>query len=104
MVLGAGPSGIGAALRLRRRGATEVTVLDKGSKVGGLAGSFNLHGVAVDYGSHRLHSECRADILRDLRASLGSDLMLRPRRGRIRLKQPWYYPPCLQSFSPGYVY
>lgn len=89
VILGAGPGGLGAALQLRRRGVADVTVVDRASTVGGLAGSFSVSGVTVDYGSHRLHAECRPDILRDLTELLGSDLLLRRRRGRIRLNGRW---------------
>ena len=58
VVLGAGPAGLGAALRLAERGAFHVTVVEKGPAVGGNAGGFELDGVPVDYGSHRLHPAC----------------------------------------------
>ena len=89
VILGAGPAGLGAALQLRRRGLANVTVLERGSTVGGLAGSFEVSGMNVDYGSHRLHAECRPDILHDLTDHLAGDLLLRRRRGRIRLEGRW---------------
>jgi len=89
VVLGAGPAGLGAALQLARRKIAPVTVLEQAHAVGGLAGSFLLEGIRVDYGSHRLHPACDPSILRDLRELLGGDLLLRPRRGRIRLHGRW---------------
>ena len=89
VVLGAGPAGLGAAYQLSRRGIAEVTVVERAGVVGGLAGSFDVSGVTVDYGSHRLHPACAPDVLRDLQGLLGADLVLRERRGRIRLDGRW---------------
>jgi protoporphyrinogen oxidase len=68
-------------------------VLEQRETVGGNAGSFELEGVRVDYGSHRLHPACDPEILTDLRALLGDDLLLRPRHGRIRLRGRWIHFP-----------
>jgi protoporphyrinogen oxidase len=70
-----------------------VTVLEQQTRVGGNAGSFELAGMRVDYGSHRLHPSCDAEILRDVRALLGADLLDRPRHGRIRLRNRWIHFP-----------
>jgi len=93
VVLGAGPAGLGAALRLARRSAFRVTVLERGASVGGNAGGFEIEGIPVDFGSHRLHPACRPDILDDIRSMLGPDLLLRPRHGRIRLRGRWIHFP-----------
>jgi protoporphyrinogen oxidase len=92
-VLGAGPAGVGAAFRLARRGQARVTVLERQRGVGGLAASFELAGMRVDYGSHRLHPSCDPQVLRDLAELLGHDLRLRPRHGRIRLHGRWIHFP-----------
>ncbi|MBI1790344.1 MAG: FAD-dependent oxidoreductase [Acidobacteria bacterium] len=92
VVLGAGPAGLGAALQLARRGFS-VTVLERAAAVGGNAGSFELDGLQVDYGSHRLHPSCSPRILADIRAMLGDDLLDRPRHGRIRLRGRWLHFP-----------
>ncbi len=93
VILGAGPAGLGAALRLARRGSFAVTVLERQPAVGGNAGSFDLDGLSVDYGSHRLHPSCPPDVLADVRALLGPDLLDRPRHGRIRLRGRWLHFP-----------
>lgn len=93
VVLGAGPAGLGAGLRLAARSAFNVTVLEKAGAVGGNAGGFDLDGVPVDFGSHRLHPSCRPDILADIQRMLGPDLLLRPRHGRIRLRGRWIHFP-----------
>ena len=93
VILGAGPAGIGAAYELTRSGRARVTVLEQRDTVGGNAGSFQLDGVWVDYGSHRLHPACDPDILSNLRELLGEDLLDRPRHGRIRLENQWIHFP-----------
>lgn len=93
IVLGAGPAGLGAAYRLARRGDVDVSVIERGGVVGGNAGSFELAGQAVDYGSHRLHPACDPEVLRDIQALLGDDLVDRPRHGRIRLRGRWIHFP-----------
>lgn len=93
IILGGGPAGLGAAYRLRETGKARVTLLEKNNKVGGNAGSFELAGMRVDYGSHRLHKACDEAILRDIRKLVGSDLTRRTRHGRIRLRGRWIHFP-----------
>jgi len=93
VVLGAGPAGLGAAVSLARRGFGNITVVERHTKVGGNAGSFELEGMLVDYGSHRLHPACDPRILADIKGMLGPDLLDRPRHGRIRLRGRWLHFP-----------
>jgi protoporphyrinogen oxidase len=86
VVLGGGPAGLAAAYKLAQRGWTNVTVLERGSRVGGNAGSFVVDGIPVDFGSHRLHPVTPPDVMGDIRGLLGADLLDRPRHGRIRLR------------------
>ncbi|HYN08781.1 MAG TPA: FAD-dependent oxidoreductase [Vicinamibacterales bacterium] len=91
-ILGAGPAGLGAALGLARDGH-DVTVLEQADRVGGNAGSFQLAGLQVDYGSHRFHPAADPDVLALVRELLGDDLLARPRHGRIRLLGRWIHFP-----------
>jgi protoporphyrinogen oxidase len=93
VILGAGPAGVGAAYELTRPGRARVTILEQRDSVGGNAGSFQLDGIWVDYGSHRLHPACDPEILANLRELLGDDLLDRPRHGRIRLENRWIHFP-----------
>lgn len=92
-ILGAGPAGVGAAWQLVKQGKADVTVLEQNPVVGGNAGSFELAGLNVDYGSHRLHPATAPKIMEDLRTLLGEDLLDRPRHGRIRLQNRWIHFP-----------
>jgi protoporphyrinogen oxidase len=107
-VLGAGPAGLGAAWRLARRRGFDVTVIEKAGTVGGNAASFELDGLKVDYGSHRLHPSCAPEILTDIRTMLGDGLLDRPRHGRIRLRGRWVHFPLkpadlVMHLPPGFV-
>ena len=93
VILGAGPAGLGAAYQLTQQEKATVTVLERNSYVGGNAGSFELAGLKVDYGSHRLHPACEPEVLADIRFLLGDDLLDRPRHGRIRLRGRWIHFP-----------
>ena len=88
VILGAGPAGVGAAYRTARAGH-RVVVLERAPGPGGAAASFELDGIRVDHGSHRLHPAIDPRILGDLRGLLGDDLQRRPRNGRIHLEGRW---------------
>ena len=108
VILGAGPAGLAAAYKLSQRGWRHVTVLERGSRVGGNAGSFVIDGIPVDFGSHRLHPVCPPPVLADIRALLGDDLLDRPRHGRIRLRERWVHFPLrpldlLTRLPPSFV-
>lgn len=66
-----------------------MVLLERAPVVGGVAGSFEVAGIRVDYGSHRLHPSVDPDVLGELRRLLGDDLQERKRRGRIRLEGRW---------------
>lgn len=87
-VIGAGPAGLAAAWRAALAGH-DVVVVDRAPAVGGLAGSFEVAGLRVDHGSHRLHPATPPPILAALRDLLGDDLQVRTRNGRILLQGRW---------------
>lgn len=93
VVLGGGPAGLGAAYRLRREAKAEVVLLERGDTLGGNAGRVRWNGHDLDFGSHRLHPSCDAEILADVKSLLGDDLLDRPRHGRIRLLGRWVHFP-----------
>ncbi len=93
VILGGGPAGLGAAWQLAKQGKAKVTVLEQRDQVGGNAGSFELAGIPVDFGSHRLHPACQPAILSDLRELLKDELLDRPRHGRIYLHGRWIHFP-----------
>lgn len=54
-----------------------------------MAASFDIAGVRVDYGSHRLNPDMPGYVLADLRFLLGADLQTRYRDGRLLLGDRW---------------
>jgi len=68
-------------------------MLERAGEPGGNAGSFDCAGFRADFGSHRLHPSCTPEILEDIRRFLGSDLLDRPRHGRIHLAGRWLHFP-----------
>jgi protoporphyrinogen oxidase len=84
-VVGGGPAGLAAAYRISRSDSVTVRVLERAPVLGGLAAGFSHGDCVLDFGPHRLHPEIDPVVLGDLRAMLGDDLMVRPRRGLIRL-------------------
>ncbi|MDQ3469441.1 MAG: FAD-dependent oxidoreductase [Actinomycetota bacterium] len=80
VVLGGGPAGLAAAWYAARAGR-HVALVERAPVVGGLAGSFEVSGVRVDHGSHRLHERTDPSLLADLRTLLGDELQPRPRHG-----------------------
>jgi len=93
VVLGGGPAGCGAAYQLRRKGKARATLIEQSQMLGGNSGSFEAEGQFLDFGSHRLHAACDADILQDIKSMLGTDLAHRDRHGRIRLRNKWLHFP-----------
>jgi len=88
VILGAGPAGLAAAWRAAKTGRS-VIVLEAAPYVGGMAASFDVAGIRVDAGSHRLHPATDPRLLADLRGLLGDDLQTRPRNGRLRVAGQW---------------
>lgn len=89
VILGAGPTGIGAAWGFSGSDAFRVTVVEREPTVGGTTRSFDVDGIPCDLGSHRLHPSTDPELLDAIRTVLGDDLLLRPRNGRIRLDGTW---------------
>jgi protoporphyrinogen oxidase len=88
VVLGGGPAGLAAAWRAAGAGRS-VLLLERAPAVGGMAASFEVAGVRVDTGSHRLHPATPAPVLSLLRELLGDDLQTRPRNGRLQVYHRW---------------
>ena len=88
VVVGGGAAGLTAAWRIAAQGK-RVVVLERSSFVGGMAASTVVAGQRVDFGSHRLHPSIAPHLLHAVQSLLGDDLQLRPRNGRLRLRDQW---------------
>lgn len=80
-ILGAGPSGLCMARFLK----AECAVLERGTEVGGHAGSFSREGYTFDYGPHIMFSKNKA-VLDYMVRSLGSNVMRCRRNNKISFK------------------
>ena len=81
VIIGAGPAGLTAAYQLSKLGLRPI-VLEKGSRVGGLARTENYRGYRVDIGGHRFFTKV-GEVGTLWREVLGADLLTRPRLSRI---------------------
>jgi protoporphyrinogen oxidase len=88
LVVGGGAAGLTAAWRIAA-GGKRVHVLERAPFVGGMAASTVVAGQRVDFGSHRLHPSIAPHLLHAVQSWLGDDLQLRPRNGRLRLRDHW---------------
>ena len=104
VILGGGIAGLAAARELLKRGCF-VTIIEKGSEVGGLARTFEQDGFRFDIGGHRFHSN-NPTVVQWLKDLLKSDLLVVPRTSHIYLNgqfvsYPIQFPGALSIFSPG---
>ena len=89
LILGAGPTGLGAGNRLSELSEESFLILEKNSHVGGLAASFkDAHGFTWDIGGHVLfsHFEYFDRLLAEL---LGPDFLEHKREAWIRAVGTW---------------
>ncbi len=104
VVIGAGPTGLGAAHRLAEHG-NEVTVVEADGIPGGLAGTLRVDGFGFDFGGHRLvtRDERVVSFAREL---LDADLLESTRLSRILFQgrywsQPLEIADAMRSVRPA---
>lgn len=91
LVIGAGPAGLSAALRLARAGYS-VTVLEKEDHVGGLCATLNKDGSIFDLGGHRFITK-DDEIMQEILGIMGDEMIVRNRRSQILLRNKYFeYP------------
>ncbi len=91
VIIGAGPSGLTAALELSRR-EVPTLVLEKDHIVGGISRTETYKGYAFDMGGHRFFTKS-GTVKKIWRELLGGELLRRPRLSRIYYKGRYFnYP------------
>jgi protoporphyrinogen oxidase len=91
VVIGAGPAGLTAAHDLARQGLP-VTVLDRGTSVGGIARTESYKGFHFDMGGHRFFTK-RREVQQLWESVLGEDFLKRPRLSRIYYRGAFFHYP-----------
>lgn len=89
LIIGAGPTGLGAGYRLKELGVTDFLLLERNDYVGGLAASFtDDKGFTWDIGGHVLfsHYEYYDNVLD---AMLGDEQLSHQRIARVRMADRW---------------
>jgi protoporphyrinogen oxidase len=89
LIIGAGPTGLGAAHRLKQLGVSSFVLLEAGDHVGGLSASHqDRAGFTWDVGGHVLFS--RNDrFIRLIDDLMGDDLLAHQRKARVRVSGQW---------------
>jgi len=89
LILGAGPTGLGAGFRLRELGHTNFTIYDRHPYVGGLSHSFtDPRGFTWDIGGHVMFSHY-AYYDRCFEALMGGEFTLNNRESWVRMFDTW---------------
>lgn len=91
VILGAGITGLSAALRLSEKGA-DVEIIEQEPQTGGLAASVKIGEYIFDYGPHGYHSD-NPEILNEFRGLIGEEISIRNKDVRIKFRGKYYkYP------------
>lgn len=91
VIIGAGPAGLAAAIRLTRQGR-KVVVLEKETQVGGISKTIEFKGYRFDLGGHRFFTKSE-EVNRLWEETLGEDFLIRPRLSRIFYRNRFFnYP------------
>jgi protoporphyrinogen oxidase len=91
IVIGAGPAGLSAAIRLTRQGKS-VLVLEKEDHVGGLCATLTNGDSIFDLGGHRIISKDE-EVMQEVLSIMGDELDIRNRKSQILLKGKFFeYP------------
>ena len=98
VILGAGPSGLSIAWGFSGSESIKFTVLEAGSRVGGLSRTIEHDGVRLDIGPHRLSPQIPG-IVDKIKGLLGDDLLAKENLHGVFFNERLYsYPPKASDF------
>lgn len=98
VILGGGPSGLGVAWGLMEQGYSDILLVEKNPRLGGLSGSFKVRDCTVDFGPHRFSPEF-PDLVEKLQGLLGPEFLRVPNKHAVVFNRRIYrYPPVLIDF------
>src|SRR5215207_7654564 len=96
IILGGGITGLTVAWELSKHSESPILLIEKNAGAGGLAGSLRQRDRVFDFGSHRIHEQYDPEVLSIIKELLGDELLKRPRRGQIRIRDKFLdYPPSI---------
>ena len=98
LILGAGPSGLSVGYGVKKNNPNiDIKIIEKKSKVGGLAGSFKSQDDFIDYGPHRLSVQNK--VIKSIAESLlGSNLLINKSQHGVEFKGKLYqFPPKIKD-------
>lgn len=98
VILGGGPSGLGVAWGLLEQGVTDITIIEKAPRLGGLCGSFDFFGNTLDFGPHRFSPEFPALCQRFKNLLKENWLEVENNHAVYFRNRFYYYPPKLSDF------
>ena len=79
-ILGGGISGLATAWKLSKE--QQVEIIEKSSKVGGMASSYKYKEFSLDYGPHKIYTQLPG-IMDDFKSLVKDDLMTIPKKNKI---------------------
>jgi protoporphyrinogen oxidase len=89
IIIGAGPTGLGAGYRLKELGYTNFTIYDRQPQIGGLASSFtDSAGFTWDIGGHVMFSHYKY-YDRVFEELMGDDFQMNNRESWVRMMETW---------------
>ena len=100
IILGGGPTGIGIAIGLvdKNKNNQNTILIEKNSKLGGLAGSFKSGSDIIDYGPHRLAPTIK-EIVKIAQEACGDDLLEKKSEHGVYINSQLYqFPPKISDW------
>ena len=99
VIIGAGITGLTVAKEISDKYKDSVIIIEKETYIGGLAATLSKDGFTFDLGSHRLHPDYPPKIFSYLTATLGVELLKRPRHGALHIQGKFIrYPANIFNF------
>lgn len=101
VILGGGLTGLSTGWKLSEDSDQSVEVLEIQDKLGGISSTFKHKEYLLDYGPHKIYTQM-PEILETIKSLVGEELLLIPKRSKVRLKGKYFdFPLGLKSVVLG---
>ena len=102
VILGAGPAGLATGWNFVEKGHSNLTILEKNDKVGGMVRSEKLNGNTFEYGAHYLHVDDK-ELLNKVLKPLNGNYVENKRNLQIKFKGAYFqYPLRINDLIKGF--